>query len=252
MHERGHNTLTEKRGFGDGTSDTMSKLKCLVVADPLADVATLIADFCGRLAEQRFIASTSAELAKLTRELHPEVVVVALELTKPPALEVIAKLTKEQPSLLVIATYRELSILDMEKLERAGVHDLLPQPVDVTEVFRAASRHFAKPFRRHDRIAATIDVFRADGVLVGRTRDLSEGGMLIDALQPMKNDESLLLELALGDGVPKSMRVRCRVLAVEGTQPARVTARIQFERLWGPEHRRLADHIRRTLDTDKP
>ena len=55
------------------------------------------------------------------------------------------------------------------------------------------------PFRRHDRYTVTIDVVRADGVTVGRTIDLSEGGSVHGRLHPLTPGESVLIDLPLGD-----------------------------------------------------
>lgn len=228
-----------------------SKLQCLVVADPLPEVAQDIANACDRLAEQRLVTTTGAETLTQARALRPEAIVLSLELTKPDTLDIAAKLCKELPNTLIVITYRELAVPMMEKLARLGLGDFVAQPVDITELFRAASRRFDRPFRRHDRHAVTLELYRADGVLVGKTRDLSEGGLLMDAIHPVKLDESMLLDLMLDDKAGKPLRVRCRVLAVDGQQPAPVKARVQFERLWGPEQRRLRDYIQTLVKTNQ-
>ncbi len=228
-----------------------SKLQHLVVADPIRDTAQNIADACERLADTREITTTGSETLDLVTAKKPQVLIISLELSRPDTVDLIPKLQKVSPDSLVIATYRELSVPHMEKLSRIGIANFTPQPVEVTEIFRAASNRFQMHFRRHDRHSVTIEVYRADGVLVGRTRDLSEGGMSMDAMHPVHADESQLFDLMLADQQSRPLRVRSRILGVEGVSPAPVLARIQFEKLWGPEHKRLTDYIQ-TLTRGEP
>ncbi|MBC7792148.1 MAG: PilZ domain-containing protein [Clostridia bacterium] len=219
-----------------------SKLKHLVIADPNQDTAQLIADACERLADETTTVTSGGELLDAVDSIKPQLLIISLELTRPDTIEVIPKLQKLASDMLIMTTYRELSVPLMEKLGRLGLENFLAQPADATEIFRAASKRFQMHFRRHDRHAVTLEVYRADGVLVGRTRDISEGGLSIDALHPVHVDESQLLDLMIADQKP--LRVRCRVLHVDGVRPAPVLARIQFEKLWGPDQKRLADYIK--------
>jgi hypothetical protein len=63
-------------------------------------------------------------------------------------------------------------------------------------------------------------------------------------------DESQLFDLMLADQHSRPLRVRSRILGVEGVSPAPVLARIQFEKLWGPEHKRLTDYIQTLVRGD--
>jgi DNA-binding response OmpR family regulator len=228
-----------------------SKLQHLVVADPIAETAQTVADGCERLADLREVATSGEETLNIIAAKQPQLLVISLELQRPDIVELMPRLQRVASDLLIIATYRELSVPLMEKLSRLGLAHFVPQPVEITEIFRAASNRFQMHFRRHDRHNVTIEVYRADGVLVGRTRDLSEGGMSMDALHPVHPDESQLLDLMVADNASRPLRVRSRVLQVEGTAPAPVLARIQFERLWGPEHKRLTDYIQTLVKADK-
>jgi ActR/RegA family two-component response regulator len=220
------------------------KLKCMIVADPTRSAAELTASQCDRLADSRLIAGTSSELLELTQNHRPDLVVMSLELAGLEAADLVPRLQRAADGLFIITTYRELSVPRMEELARLGLEDFVPHPADALQIFRAASRRFRVPFRRHDRYKVTVDVIRADGVTVGRTIDLSEGGLCIEAIQPPTPGESILIDLPLGDE-PKALRVRCNVLDVEGQAPALVTAHMQFIRLWGPEYRRLVKFLKR-------
>lgn len=217
------------------------RLRSLLVADPVESVARQVADGCERLAEDRLIATAGNKALALAVEHRPEMVVLSQEVANPEALEVVTQLRRSLPDCFIVITYRELAVPMMERLGRLGVDDFKPQPLDLTSVFRAASRRFAVHFRRHDRHTVAVDVHRADGVLIGRTMDLSEGGMRFVAVHPMSADDSVLVDLMLPAGKP--LRVRCRILEVDGKPPLQVSARGQFENLRGREHERLAAYL---------
>jgi CheY-like chemotaxis protein len=217
------------------------RLRGLLVADPVESVARQIADGCERLAEDRLIATTGAKAIDLGGELRPEMAILSLELAKPEAIAVATDLRRSLPDTFIVITFRELTVPVMERLGRLGVDDFMPQPLDLTGVFRVASRHFGVAFRRHDRHPVTVDVQRADGVLIGRTLDLSEGGMRFSAIHPVSSDDSLLVDLMVPGA--SALRVRCRILEVEGKPPMPVTARAKFDNLRGRDHERLAAYL---------
>jgi CheY-like chemotaxis protein len=217
-------------------------LKCMVVADPHLGAAHLTADQCERLADTRLVAGSAAELLRLTQKHTPDLIVLSLELADLEPEDFVPRLQLAAPNLFIIVTYRELAVQQMEKLGRLGLEDFVPHPADALQIFRAASRRFHVPFRRHDRHSVTLDVVRADGVTVGRTIDMSEGGLAMSAIHPLAAGESILIDLPIDDG-QKPLRVRCSVLKVEGQAPMPVTAHMQFVKLWGPEHRRLTAYL---------
>lgn len=224
-------------------------LRALVVGDPVQDVADLLARQCERLAAECVAVSTSADVLEAVDRLNPEIVIGSVDLAHPDFKTLAKTLRTKQPRVFFVATYRELSLERMEQLGRLGVDDLLPQPVDATELFRAASGHFNEFFQRHPRHGITRDVVRADGVLIGRTIDLSEGGMQMDAIHPVSVNDSLLIDLVLAEG-QTPVRVRCQVLDVLGRAPTKVRARTQFNSLRGVEHQRLATFLTGLDDAD--
>jgi len=215
-------------------------LKSLLVVDPVESVARHIADQCERLATERRITLDGRSALEQALAHAPEMIILSLETRNPEALELTHTLRQKMPEVFILATFRELSVPSMEKLGKLGIDDFIAQPLDFAAVFRAASRHFGVPFRRHDRHAVALDITRLDGVVIGRTRDLSLGGMLFDAFHPINPDESVLVDL----GVPgKPIRVRCHILAVEGQAPMSVQARGEFDKLRGTEQKRLVDYL---------
>ncbi len=163
--------------------------------------------------------------------------ILSLELEQENAEKLVSDLREVLPSACIVVTFRELSLGVMERLRKLGANDFVAQPVDLKAFYRAASEHFGRPFRRYDRHELPLDVKRADGVLIGRTIDISEGGMRMSALHPLAAGDSLLVDIELDDST--SVRVRSYVLEVLGSPPLPVSARFEFQILRGQEHEQL-------------
>lgn len=214
-------------------------LKALVVADPVGNVAQLVTSQCKRLAHQRVVATTGEQTVSLVAELQPEVLVVSLEIMRPPIDKLVPRLIQAASDILIIATFRELSVPKMEQLNRLGVDDFVAQPINATEIFRAVSRRFNTAFRQFARFDCKTTVQRIDGKLLGHMVNISEGGMCLNLLTAVAPDESILVQIDL-PGVALPVRTRFRVLSVAAAEPpAKSQARGQFENLRGAEQERL-------------
>lgn len=219
------------------------QLQCMVIADPNVMAAQDIADDCEPLAEKRVVHQSGADALKSVRVLNPEIAILSLELRDPVGLDVITKVVQSAPGTYVVVTYRELSIPVMQKLMDEGVETFVPQPVDVTHIYRAASTRFHQYFRRYERYFLGQDVYRVDRVMIGKSIDISEGGMRVRLSHPVNRGESVLLDVELPDS-REPLRVRCLVLSVDGQAPTPMEARLQFEKLLGKERQRLAAFLR--------
>jgi CheY-like chemotaxis protein len=215
------------------------KLARLLVADPVPKIAQHIAAECGALARAVSVVTSGRELAQRAEAEQPQMIVMSLELADYDPFLVIETLHRVCPRTLVVATYRELAARQIELLRAAGVVDLHLQPVDTVALYRIASARFKKPFRRHVRLPIALEVRRADGAYFGQTRDLSQGGMLLDAAMLCAVGDSVLVDLMGPDG---PIRVRAVVLDV---QEHAGRLRAQFEHLRGGEYERLADLLER-------
>ena len=214
------------------------KLATVVVADPVENAAKVIAQRCERFATKSVAVVTGEELLRVVAELRPQMAILSLELHEPSALEIIRELRRKNPKTHIVVTFRELAVPDMQRLTKLGIEDLLPQPVDPPVLARLVWLRFKINSRTHERYDVALDVHRADGLLIGRTRNLSEGGMLLwDVTQPLTSGLSLLFGLMLPNDKP--VLVRGSVLAVESQIPNPMWARIQFEQLRGAEQQRL-------------
>ncbi|MBN1960889.1 MAG: PilZ domain-containing protein [Deltaproteobacteria bacterium] len=212
-------------------------LSTIVVADPVASLAKQIADGCERLANHCIVVTQSEALLEIEPTNQPDLMILSCELANSDTVSLVEQLKQKLTQTFIIISFRELAIPTMEKLTKLGIEDFIAQPFDLTSIYRAASRHFGTAFRRFERHHIALDVTRADGVVIGRTIDLSEGGLRMHAFHPVTVGDSLLVDLALDEGKP--LRVRCRVLEVEGQPPIPVAVRVQFENLRGREHERM-------------
>lgn len=224
------------------------KPQTLIVADPVSGAAQLIADQCRRLANTRRVTVTIDDAILAATELQPEILVISLELSKSQPEAYVKKIRDIVPGALFIATFREITLPTMEKLRRAGVDEFVPQPVDATNIYCLASSRFDIAVRQHERFSIEIDVLRADGEVLGKTANISEGGMCLDAVRPVFPGNCFLVYLNIPPAPQPMLGVRFRVLTVEGTLPMR--ARGCFENLRGESHRRLAAFLNESKESE--
>jgi len=224
--------------------DCAQCLESLVIADPAKRMGDHIANQTQRLAKNRTVVTEGEDALKAIHDLKPQMLLLSLDISRPSSLEVIKRVRNVHPHLFIVGTYREMSLPMMDRFARAGVDDFLPSPVEITPLFRAASQFFGKAFRQFARHEVSLDVLRADGVAVGKTIDLSEGGMLMEALHPIPTNASVLMQLALPDAQEATpLRLRCEILESQGAAPGRVTARVMFQNLRGEDFMRLSRYL---------
>jgi len=229
----------------------VSKLKNVVIADPVESVAVDIARCCAAFSERAVTATTREQALSLSLTVQPEMLIVALELLEPDALAAIDLLRSAQPQACIVLTFRELAVSTFAQLRQLNVADVLPQPIDASALLRVVWQRFKISTRRYPRYQTTLDVLRPDGELLGRTRNVSQGGLLMDVVHPIAGGDSLLVDLILP--AEKPLRVRARVLAAEGEVPCPMWARLQFDSLRGLDTRRLAEFLARLeLPDTKP
>jgi len=213
----------------------------MLVADPVGPVAERTVNRFKRIADQGFAVSTGEEAIAALKKHKPELLLLSLELREPNIIEVIRVARKKLPRSVIIGTFRELSVPFVEQLKREGLEEFVSHPVRRSQVFSVISRRLGIQTRVHPRFEAAIEVHRADGVFVGKTRNISSEGMLIHTAGPASVDQSLMVYLTLSP--TNKIRVRCQVLEVEQSAPGTTLARAMFERIRGREHECLANFI---------
>lgn len=221
----------------------MEKLDRVIVAEPSEESARSLAEKLNRLAHNVEVIHRGFDCIARTKDLKPDLLVLSLEISDPEASEVLATLQKAGIETFVVATYRELSVQGMKKLGKFGVGEFVAHPTDATSIYRAASTHFGRPFRRHTRHQVVLPVTRVDGASVGKTLDLSEGGMQVSLEREVAAGTSQLWEISLDDGTEKPLRVRCAVLGTDTIDGKPTAARVEFEKLVGPDLSRLSKYL---------
>lgn len=219
------------------------QLRAMVVADPVGNVAELVTSQCRRLASQRVVSTMGEQTLALVAELQPEILVASLEIVRPTIDKLIPRIIKIAPEILIIATFRELTVPKMEQLNQLGVDDFIAHPIHATEIFRAVSRRFNLPFRQFQRFDVRLVVRRTNGELLGETLNISEGGLRLKMSAKVAVDESIMLDLELPDIKGKPLRARFHVLALEAPQGRQSVARGQFDNLRGEEQQRLGAYL---------
>ena len=221
-------------------NSVVMSISYMVVADPVPEVANRIAADCGRLTEHTIVTTTGDDTIKAIKRYKPQIVILSLELQSPSITEVAATIRKKVRRCVAIGTYRELSIPTIEKLKKENVVEFVAQPAKRSEIFRIVARRCGVQTRVHPRFEASIEVHRADGVLIGKTRNLSREGMLIRTIHPAVINQSLFVKLRLPT---HELRLRCRILDAEPTSGGGTIARAMFEQVRGPERMTLFRYI---------
>ena len=221
------------------------KISYMVVADPIAEVASRIAGDCRRLSEHIIAATTVEETLKAIKRYKPQLAVLSLELRAPGIAELAQFIRKKNRRCVTIGTYRELSIPTIEALKRENVVEFVAHPAKRSAIFQIVARRLGVVTRVHPRFKTQIEVVRADGVLVGKTENLSRESMLLRTIHPAAMNQSLYVNLSL-PGQDK-LRVRCHILEAEGTPSGGTMARAMFDQIRGPERVALFRYID-TLD----
>ena len=120
----------------------------------------------------------------------------------------------------------------IRELKKENIVEFVAHPAKRSEIFRIVARRCGVQTRVHPRFKASIEVHRADGVLVGKTHNLSREGMLMRTVHPAAVNQSLFVKLSLPG---EELRLRCRILDAEPTTGGGSIARAMFEQVRGPE-----------------
>ncbi len=217
------------------------KVPCMLVADPVGPVAERTISRFRRIADEGLAVSSGAEVIAALKRHKPQLILLSLELRDPDIIEVVRAVRKKLPRTLIIGTFRELSVPFIERLNSEGIEEFVAHPVKRSEVFSVVSRRLGLKTRLHPRFEAAIEIHRADGVFVGKTRNISSEGMLIHTAGPASVNQSLMVYLTLS--ASERIRVRCRVLELEQSAPGTTLARAMFERVRGREYESLTNFI---------
>jgi len=136
-------------------------------------------------------ATSGTEALRLVKEQKPHIVLLDYEMPGMNGDEVCRRI-KEDPAtrhipVLIVTSHKEPSVL--EKCRRAGCTDFVVKPVTGRDLLEKVVKLLQIPYRVHVRTRVNIEV--SMGVtgetvsVLGYSSDLSEGGMMVETVEPI-------------------------------------------------------------------
>ena len=221
----------------------MESLDRIIVSDPAQTAAEDLSIKMLGISRSPLIVTNGQSLLSLCDDVAPDLILLSLDLVDPDPVDILGQLKKKCPQTVIFGTYRELSLSSMTKWAELGVAEIFSSPINTTQLYRLASKHFGRNFRRHQRYATNIPVHRADGPLLGHATNLSQGGMLLESNLPLKSGHSIWVELRLPQ--PHGpIGVRYDLVNVEALTNNTSLVRGEFIRLPRTHERELSEYLR--------
>ena len=226
------------------------KLTTLIIADPDSNNAQSLAANCERLAKSVLVCPTGSETLKAINKHSPSMLLLSLEITRPNPLKLVRKLRQKHPNMLIVGIYRELAMPVIEQFQQWNLKHFLSYPPSFPQILSIANQYFGIRTRLIARFEVPIDVYRADGIRLGTTRNISAQGMML-TIDSAYTNQSLLLDIALPDQDPQRLRVRARVVQDHAPLSNEHTVRIYFEKFLTNNRGRISKFIQ-SLDRRTP
>jgi hypothetical protein len=203
------------------------KLKTMVLAHPSVRGIDAMAQRLGRLAHQVQRVTTAGDLREAARRGDAPLFIVSLEFGAVPVAEAVRSYRRACDGLcLVVGDHASPAVAG--RVIRTGANDLV-RPTDVDRIYHLASQRFGLRIRRERRFDVLLEVRRPDGEVLGRTRNVSEGGMMLDCDVELAVSSSVAVALTL----PSGAEVRGRYDVLEMNRRERL-ARLRCS--WIAEH----------------
>jgi len=185
----------------------MSAVKVLLV-DDVRLFLEFERSFFERAGCEILCATSGEEALKLTREEKPHILLLDYEMPDLMGDEVCRRI-KENPEtrhvpVLMVTSHRTEEV--RERCLDAGCTDFLSKPVSGRELLDKVVKILEIPYRIHLRTRVHMEVEIAGGdeiSLIGYSEDLSEGGLLVETLEPLEPGTEVKISFKLpGDTTP--------------------------------------------------
>jgi len=169
-------------------------------------------------------AATGPEALRIVRDENPHIVLLDYEMPGMNGDEVCRRI-KADPErshipVLLVTSHRSDAVI--EKCRRAGCTDVLVKPVAGKDLLEKVVRILQIPYRVHLRTRVTMEVslgVSGDSIAVlGYSENISEGGMLIETLEPPDPEAKVLVSFTL-PSPEQVIRTNAEVIRVTGPHP---------------------------------
>jgi len=164
-------------------------------------------------------ATSGTEALRLVKEQKPHIVLLDYEMPGMNGDEVCRRI-KEDPAtrhipVLIVTSHKEPSVL--EKCRRAGCTDFVVKPVTGRDLLEKVVKLLQIPYRVHVRTRVNIEVsmgVTGEAVSVlGYSSDLSEGGMMVETVEPIDTGAKVGVVFKLS-GLNEEIRATAEVVRV--------------------------------------
>ena len=154
-------------------------------------------------------AASGPDALRIVREELPHIVLLDYEMPGMNGDEVCLRI-KQDPAtshipVLIVTSHREKSVA--EKCLKAGCTDVITKPVAGKELLSRVVKLLEIPYRVHMRTRVSIEVslgVGADSVaILGYSENISEGGMLVETLEPIEAGSRTRLSFVIPPGMAR-------------------------------------------------
>jgi uncharacterized protein (TIGR02266 family) len=148
-------------------------------------------------------APSGEEALRIAREEKPHIVLLDYEMPGMMGDEVCRRLKEDELTrhmpILIVTSHRTPHI--RERCLKSGCTDFLTKPVSGRELLDKVVRILEIPYRVHLRTQVSMEVkmgVAGEGSrLIGYSEDVSEGGMLVETLEPLESGTSVKIAFTL-------------------------------------------------------
>lgn len=162
-------------------------------------------------------ASSGEDALRIVNEEKPHIVLLDYEMPGMMGDEVCRRIKESEATrhvpVLIVTSHRSQEI--MGRCLKAGCTDFVTKPVSGRELLDKVVKILAIPYRVHLRTRVSMEVALGTAKesisLIGYSEDISEGGLLVEALEPIEPGTQVTLSFML-PGSTKPFELRAEVV----------------------------------------
>lgn len=194
-------------------------------------------------------ASSGEEALRVATEEKPHIVLLDYEMPGMMGDEVCRKIKEEEQTrhipVLIVTSHRTPEI--QKRCEKAGCTDFLTKPVSGRELLDKVVKILQIPYRVHVRTRVNMEVKLGgrsrDEAFIGYSEDVSEGGILVETLEPLDTGAVLKIRFRL-PGQDEDFQGEAEVVRVDrGPDRSRYVAALRFRGLDRPALDRIRGFV---------